>query len=236
MSFGHAEVGRIAGIPVLIDASFIFLIALWGFHYFTSGNLESILYGLWVVGGVALSILVHELAHAFAARAYRLRTLHVELNGLGGLCTYVGNAPHATARALIALAGPASNLLLYALLKAASIGMESLPNATYELSAISRFSLLAEHLAQINLMLFWFNLLPSHPLDGGTALAAVLGTQIGYDRAGRLVGYLGMAVCACLMLAAIGGGLFLAFLGLYLYMSNQEALERHGGPSWTRWS
>jgi hypothetical protein len=65
----------------------------------------------------------------------------------------------------LAFAAPASNLALFAVLKLASAGLASLPLAALDIAAVGRFSLLVEHLARINLILFWFNLLASHPLE-----------------------------------------------------------------------
>jgi Zn-dependent protease len=229
-----AEIGRIGGTPVIIDASFILLVALWGYPYFTSADLTSILMGLWIVAGVAGSILVHELSHALAARWYGVGTSHVELNGLGGLCYYTAHAPSRQARVFMALAGPASNLALWGLFTAVATAIGMLPPTIAGLEGHDRFIHVANMLASTNFILFWFNLLPSHPLDGGTALANVLGGTLGYDRAMRLVAWTGMAVVAWLALMSVGVGMFAALVAAYLFMSNQRVLEVHRGPRWTR--
>ena len=231
---GQAQIGRISGIPVIVDYSFILLVILWGYHYFTSGNLQAILLGLWIVGGVAASILIHELAHAYAARWYGVGTTHVELNGLGGLCHYDRLAPSSTARVVMALAGPASNLALWGLFLGVGYGIDNLSEtAIGGDEGIYWFSSIAAVLAQTNFMLFWFNLLPSHPLDGGTALAAMMQGRLGYDRAMRVVAYMGMAVCLWLVIVSFGA-IFAGLLAIYLFMNNQRVLETHGGG--TRWT
>jgi stage IV sporulation protein FB len=232
---GQAEVGRVSGIPVVLDFSFILLIVLWGYHYFTSADLATILMGLWIVGGVAASILIHELAHAFAGRRYGVGTTHVELNGLGGLCYYDRGAPSRWAQIVMSLAGPASNLALWGLFSAAVYGLEALPAEAFDDTAVAYFHSIAGTLGAVNFMLFWFNLLPSHPLDGGRALATALSGWIGYDRAMRLVAWLGMGVVAWLALMATRYGVFTALIALYLFIHNQRALDTHRGPRWKRW-
>ena len=49
--------------------------------------------GLWLVAGLAGSIILHEMGHAWAGRYYGVRTSHIELNGMGGLCIYAGTMP-----------------------------------------------------------------------------------------------------------------------------------------------
>jgi stage IV sporulation protein FB len=230
----HVEIGRVGGVPVTLDASFILLVVLWGQQYFTAGSLTGVLMGLWIVGGLAASILVHELAHAFAARRYGVRTSHVELNGLGGLCHYVDAAPSRQARVVMALAGPASNLVLFGLLEGVAWAIGTLPPAIGGFGGHYTFMLIAETLANTNLLLFWFNLLPSHPLDGGTALANLLGGRLGYDRAMRLIAWTGMAVVGWLVLLSLDWGFFTAFIALYLFLHNQEALTEHKRPRWRR--
>lgn len=230
---GQARIGRISGIPVIVDFSFILLVILWGYQYFTSGNLQSIMMGLWIVGGVAASILIHELAHAFAARRFGVGASLIELNGLGGLCYYDRAAPSSKARVVMALAGPASNLALWGLFSAAGHGIGLLNETTVGGNAgIYWFEAIAEVLARTNFMLFWFNLLPSHPLDGGTALAAMMQGRLGYDRAMRVVAYMGMAVCVWLLLVSFAM-IFAGLIAIYLFMHNQRVLESHGGPRWT---
>ena len=214
---------------MIVDYSFILLVVLWGYHYFTSGDVQTMMMGLWVVAGVALSILIHEMAHALAARCYGVGTTHVELNGLGGLCYYDGMAPSSKARVVMALAGPASNLVLCVLFLGVGSGIDKLTETALGADdGVYWFSVIAAVLAQTNFMLFWFNLLPSHPLDGGTALAAMMQSRLGYDRAMRVVAYLGLAVCLWLLIMSFGA-IFAGLLAVYLFMHNQRVLETHGG-------
>ncbi len=235
---GQAEVGRIAGIPIILDASFILLFVIFGLHYFTSGNVQMMSYGLLLVTGLALSILLHEFGHAFAGRMYGVGTTHIELNGLGGLCYYDRHMPIAVIpRTVMALAGPAMNLILWLGCDALSTALYAIPSATDDMAGTQRFGNLLSHLSSLNLMLLWFNLLPSHPLDGGTALASLLGPVMGREKAMRLIAYTGMLVAAYCAWMVLQGNYFAVIIAFFLYQANQNVLNTHrGGPTMKRWN
>lgn len=229
---GKAEVGRIFGIPIVLDASFILLAVLYGMHHFTSANMASISYGIVLVAGVALSILLHELGHALAGRYWGVPTSHIELNGLGGLCYFARPFPPERIKNItMLLAGPAANLILWQVF---DHGSDALISASA--GSPDRMAFLMKHLASINFLLLIFNLMPAHPLDGGRALAQLLSKAIGYDRAMRLVAYLGLLVAAWLVLLAFSGQFFAALIAFVLLQANLEILNTHGGPRWTRWN
>jgi Zn-dependent protease len=228
------QMGRIGGIPIMIDVTFLVLAILWGHHFFTAGNLNGFLTGFWIVGGVTLSILLHELAHACAGRRYGVKSTQIELNGLGGLCYFDRIAPSAKADIVISLAGPATNLALWAILKGINWGITSSLALSDDDLGLLRFAYVAHTLAVTNFIMFWFNLLPSHPLDGGKALSRLLGMKFGYDLAQRIVAMTGMAVCAYLALISLGVGVFTMVIAYDLYLHNQAALDTHKGTSWRR--
>jgi Zn-dependent protease len=232
---GKAEIGRIFGVPIVLDASFILLVVLYGFHYFTSANLTSISYGLVLVAGVALSILLHELGHSFAARYWNVPTAYVELNGLGGLCHFARAMPaNRIANIVMLLAGPAANLVLWFLFDA--LGKMLIEQSDGSFAANGRTASLLLHLASVNSMLFFFNLLPAHPLDGGRTLVQIVSKAVGYDRAMRVVAYMGLLIAVWLCFLALGGQSFALLIAFVLFQTNVEVLQTHGGPRWRRWN
>jgi Zn-dependent protease len=229
---GSAQVGRIFGIPIVLDGSFILLVLLYGFSHFTSQNLHSISYGVVLVAGVALSILLHELGHALAARIWRVPTAYVELNGLGGLCHFARPMPpDRLPNIVMLLAGPAANLLLWQLFS--QTGDVMLQSAS---DGPDRMAFLLKHLGHVNFMLLVFNLLPAHPLDGGRTLVHLISKVIGYDRAMRFIAFTGLLIAVWLGLLAFSGQFFAALIAFVLLQANLEVLNTHGGPRWTRWN
>ena len=61
------ELGRIAGIVIYLDMMFVLVLLVFTYPYFTGGSTQMMSAGLVIVIGLLLSILLHELGHAFAA-------------------------------------------------------------------------------------------------------------------------------------------------------------------------
>jgi Zn-dependent protease len=216
--FSRMEMGRIAGITIYLDMMFVLVLLFFTYPYFTSGNVQMMSAGFIIVIGLLLSILLHELGHAFVGRLFQAHVSHIDLTGLGGLAHFERSLPpSALARSAIYLAGPAVNLGLWQGLgvlvgKAASFGnpMLALPLAV---------------LASANFFLLCFNLLPAYPLDGGQTLDAWLGRLLGPVWSVRIVASLGLAIAVGVALYALPTGIFMLFVALFLAQANWEALR-----------
>ncbi len=86
--FSRFEIGRIAGIPIYLDMMFVLVLLFFTYPYFTSGSTQAMSAGFVIVVGLLLSILLHELGHAFAGRLFKAHVSHIELTGLGGLAHF----------------------------------------------------------------------------------------------------------------------------------------------------
>ena len=230
------EAGRVFGIPIYINVSLVLLAVLFGYGYFSSGRLSDISYGLLLFAGVAVSILAHELGHAGAANFYGVKVSHIELNGLGGYCAYAGAMPlDRSARIVILLAGPAATLvacLVFSGLARAAI--EWLPGSVGLVAGVDRLYFLFWQLGVINAWLFIFNMMPSHPLDGGRAAAEFLSRWLGHDQAMRAIAFAGVLVIAWLLWQSFQGHYFALLIAFLLFQANMEVLNSHGGSRWRR--
>lgn len=159
-------------------------------------------------------VLIHEWGHVVVAQRLGYKMKKVVLLPFGGVAQLehgrLGWNPRH--EALIAVAGPACNLLLIALAIALSQGgMFS-----------SSFTSLC---IQENLLLVFFNLLPAMPLDGGRILRATLSRHFGFRMASEVslrMAFLLSLLLILLGLASLWSGymnLGIGVLGFFLFFS-----------------
>ena len=223
--FTHFEIGRIAGIPIYLDMMFVLVLLFFTYPYFTGGSTEAVSAGFVIIVGILLSILLHELGHAFAGRLFRAHVSHIELTGLGGIAHFERSLPGSVlARSVIYLAGPAVNLGLW-------FAFDGLADQAY-VSGVPMLVRPLAVLAWVNMVLMAFNLLPAYPLDGGHTLDAWLGRILGHRWSVRIIATLGLACCAWLIYMAVPTNLYLLFVALVLAITNWQMLQSVGG--WQR--
>ena len=177
MSWPSWEIGRALGIPILIHSSWflVFFLVTWSL---ATGVLPEELPGLeagryWGMGGVAavlmfLSVLLHELGHSYVAQRYRIPIERITLFLFGGVAMMRKEPPHPRAEFLIAVAGPVVSFVLAAVCLALLFLAESAPADAQPHGLM----VLGFVLAQVNMTLGLFNLIPGYPLDGGRILRA----------------------------------------------------------------
>jgi Zn-dependent protease len=219
------ELGRIAGVPIYLDMLFVLILVIFTYPYFTSGNTQAMSYGLLLMAGILLSVLLHELGHGAAAAVFKTRISHIELTGLGGLIYFASSLPgNGLKRAAIFLAGPAANLAI--MYVCGELG---------QMAIAARKPLVAQflmHLSSLNWWLVLFNLLPAFPLDGGRTLDALLGTVIGGVWAQRLVAGIGLLVSAAIGVYAaqsLPGSMFMLLVAFFMLEQNWSMFQQAGG-------
>src|SRR6185437_14392074 len=113
--------GRIAGIPIGLDSSWflIFAFLAWvlartyypsEFPLWSQALCWSM--GILTSGMLFASVLLHELGHAAAARAYGIPVRRITLFIFGGVAEIGGEPPGPLAEFLVAIAGPVMSFAL----------------------------------------------------------------------------------------------------------------------------
>lgn len=144
---------------------------------------------------LAVSVLLHEAAHAVAARLFGLHVSEIVVDLWGGH-TALGRPRTPSASAVVSVVGPLANLLLAVLAEA--VRRLVLVPATGTLEAVASFLLLGT--AVSNLLVGVFNLVPGLPLDGGRVLEAVVWKATGdQDTGGLVAGWSGRVVAVGLL-------------------------------------
>ncbi|HSN38243.1 MAG TPA: site-2 protease family protein, partial [Arthrobacter sp.] len=156
--------GRIAGIPVILAYSWFVIAAFTVIVYgpVLQANDPELGIGAYVVAFayavlLLISVLVHELAHALTAKIYHWPSEKIVLNLWGGHTQFESFTASPGRSVVVALAGPAANLVL------AAGGWLVLTGG--ELTGVA--GILANIFVWANLLIGIFNVLPGLPLDGG---------------------------------------------------------------------
>ncbi len=160
--------------------------------YWLAGLLSSLLF--------FSSVVAHELAHSLVGRANGIPVKSITLFIFGGVAGMTRDAARHGAEFKMAIAGPASSLAIGGIFYAFHL----LAAGTSEPLAAVTF-----WLAQVNVILAVFNLIPGFPLDGGRVFRSLFWRFSGdYERATRIASRIGRGVGYLF----IGGGIVLIFL------------------------
>ncbi len=227
------RVARPFGIPVYAHASFLLILALGALQWALPHGLGGAAFGVLATLALFGCVVLHELGHSLAARAFGIRTRQITLLPIGGVAELDGKPRKPLHELVIALAGPAVNVLIAALLAvglvvfASSTGLRLSGFTELEPSAVT----LGVTLLAGNIGLAVFNLLPVFPLDGGRVLRALLAFRFGEHRSlqiAALVGQLGAAALGGW--ALLTGQVLLATIAVLLFASAGAARAQGALP------
>ncbi len=193
------SLGRLLGSELRVHVTFFLLLAWVGFAAYSSGGWPAAIDNILFVLLLFACVVAHEFGHALMARRYGIRTPDITLLPIGGLARLERMPENPIQEVWVALAGPAVNVVIWAILVILGAGMQLESLAQID---SARTNLLSR-LAYVNLLLAVFNLIPAFPMDGGRVFRALLCLKMDRVKATRI--------------AAIGGQMVavgLGFLGL----------------------
>ncbi len=221
---------------------FLFLMIYWLSGYFGDiliGSSNTLAFGIAIAATVLffLSLLLHELGHALAARREGISTSGIDLWLFGGVAKLSRDSKSPGEEFKVAAAGPAVTalivLLCLAVAAAASQTTSVINTATFRDISTTPFTALIGWLAMVNVALLLFNLVPAFPLDGGRIARSVAWKVTGERGKGtRFAGYLGQGF-GVIMIALgvfavtrgdIVSGLWFAVLGWFLASAARGAV------------
>jgi Zn-dependent protease/CBS domain-containing protein len=216
------RIGRIAGIDVYVHSTFLLLLAWVAIsHYLENQRLVEAVYGLFFIITLFGIVVLHELGHALTARQFGIRTRDITLLPIGGLARLERMPEDPRQELLVALAGPAVNVVLAGVLFAI-LAFTSGRAALNDVKLVGG-SFLA-NLVVVNVALAVFNLLPAFPMDGGRVLRAFLAMRMDYVRATQVAANVGQALALMLGFLGLFFNPFLVFIALFVWMgAAQEA-------------
>jgi len=195
--FSSLKLGKFFGIDLYVHGTFWLLPLFVLFGGIAAGD------SLAGVGGevaflfaVFGCVVLHEVGHALAARAYGIGTRDITLYPVGGVAS-LERMPEKPGREIaIAMAGPAVNFVIAGALFAGLFAGSLLNPALVTSDGMSPLEAFAARLIAVNVFLGVFNLLPAFPMDGGRVLRAVLATGMNRVRATEVAVTVGSLVAA----------------------------------------
>jgi len=209
-------VGSIAGTKVRIHITFLLLLAWIFFANYLSAGPQAAWDSLLFVVLLFLCVLLHEFGHIFTARAFGISTPDVILLPIGGVSRLEHIPEKPREEFLVAVAGPAVNVVIALLLivfGGARLSMDSL--ASIENTSQGFIN----QLAMVNLFLAVFNLIPAFPMDGGRVFRALLATRFGHVRATEITAAIGQLVAFALGFLGLFGNPLLIFIAIFIYLA-----------------
>ena len=158
------ELTKFKNIPIMIGSNTLRMLLLAvGLFLVFNGLIATISFSI-LVSLILLSIVAHELGHAFCARAFGYDTKRIVLTPLGGYAQIdVEDFEGTEAEYYIAAAGPFVNFAIAGML---------IPFAFFNIEH-------TRYLMMLNAAIALFNLVPAYPLDGGRMLRCLLTKKFG---------------------------------------------------------
>ncbi len=213
-------IGRVLGIKIQVHVTF--LLMLVAVAMFMSGTKPTLAASLESVGFVLLifgCVLLHELGHALAARAYGIGTRDITLMFIGGLARLERNPERPLHEVVVALAGPAVNLIIAAVL----FGVLTL-SLGIPLDQVLDGEGLGSRMLFVNVFMMLFNLIPAFPMDGGRVLRAALAFRMPFAKATRIASVVGQvfAVLFAVVALFVLKSPSLLFISLFVFMAAAE--------------
>lgn len=243
---GSLKIGTFWGIPVFLHWSFALIFLLAGYQGFTSGSGDPLLTTAWLSGlflAVFVCVLLHEYGHALAARRYGVHTRDIILTPIGGIARLEAMPKTPWQEFVVAIAGPAVNVLIalalflpvmqmldtdpVTLFREIGYGLktaffeveeaaETAPEETADIGETWPYFLFA--LLFINCSLVVFNMIPAFPMDGGRVLRALLAMRMNRVQATRIAALFGQIFAVGFVFLGLWKGSFMmALIGVFVF-------------------
>jgi Zn-dependent protease len=214
------RLGKIAGIDLKVHWTFLILLVWIFWSYFSqSGEITAGLYGVVFILALFACVVLHELGHALAARRYGVNTRNIVLLPIGGVANLEKMPEKPREELIVALAGPAVNVVLATLLGFLLFSTGGLaPLSDLETLTRPTGRIFLTNLFAVNILLVVFNMIPAFPMDGGRVLRALLAMR--YDRAAatNMAAKLGQLLAIGFVFLGFFTNFWLIFIGLFIYL------------------
>lgn len=217
------KIGKFLGIDVYLHTTFFLMLAWIGITYWLQENsLAAVVSGVGFILAIFASVVLHEYGHALTARKYGVKTRDITLYPIGGVASLERIPEKPRQELWVALAGPAVNVVIAALLFIWLL-------ATSNLEPLSSLSVAGgsflERLMVTNLVLVGFNLIPAFPMDGGRVLRSLLAMRMEYTAATQIAASIGQGLAFVFGFIGLFSNPFLLFIAFFVWIGAQNEAQ-----------
>lgn len=213
------RIARIRGIDVYLHWTFLIFIGwLLISNLNKGGNMAENLMSVWFILAIFGCVLLHELGHALAGMRYGIKTKNILLLPIGGVASMEKMPEKPAQELVVALAGPAVNLVIMILLIVYFQIAGGYPATPEEVSGNITSSNFLMHLLAVNGFLALFNLIPAFPMDGGRVLRALLAMRHTRAKATAIAASVGQILAIAFVFIGFFYNPMLIFIGLFIFL------------------
>jgi len=225
------RIARVADIDIKVHATFLLILIFGAVAWSGAHGLAGAAFGVLMMALLFTSVTLHELGHSLVAQRFGVPVREIVLLPIGGVAMMTGRPKRPVHELLIALAGPAVNVVLGVILAAAMLllygpaGFAGVGAINVETMAPSLQTLLAWLLTG-NIMLAVFNMVPAFPLDGGRVLRASLAMTMPATRATSIAARVGQVFAVAMgMYGMLVGNIVLMAIAAFIYFGASRENE-----------
>ncbi|SEO28474.1 Zn-dependent protease (includes SpoIVFB) [Salinihabitans flavidus] len=210
-------IGHLFGSQLRVHATFFLLLLLIAAIAYQEGGLAAAALNTTFVLVLFACVIAHEFGHALTARRFGIRTPDVTLLPIGGLARLERMPENPREEILVALAGPAVNVVIWAVLSG-FFGLRTDPSVMADFD-ITPQDFLAR-VAMINLFLAVFNMIPAFPMDGGRVLRAVLSVFVDRVQATKVAASTGQILAIVFgFIGLTSGNIVLILIAVFVFVA-----------------
>ncbi len=210
------KIAKLAGIDIFIHFTFFILLTWVAFiQWKLNGTIGAAFSGVAFILAVFTCVVLHELGHALAAKKYGIKTRDIILLPIGGVARLEKMPNQPIQELWVALAGPAVNVVIAALL---AVYLWITNNLIPDNQLTITTAAFIERIMGINIFLILFNMIPAFPMDGGRVLRALLATRLAYVKATKVSANLGQGIALLFGVIGLFYNPILLFIAFFVWM------------------
>ncbi|MET0482581.1 MAG: site-2 protease family protein, partial [Aestuariivirgaceae bacterium] len=215
---GSFELFTIGGTAIRIHVTFFLLLAFIAIaNYFApEGSFDAAVQGVVFIVLLFVCVVLHEFGHIIAARQFGIATPTVTVLPIGGVASLERMPEKPGQEIVVALAGPLVNVII-------AFTLYALAGASLEITDMARLAdmqpSLLSRVAEANVALVIFNLIPAFPMDGGRVLRALLAIPLGFTRATQIAARIGQALAVVIGILGLFGSPLLVIIAVFVFLA-----------------